>query len=372
MMTSCSLLRRPESFVTESLRVPKTHVKASLGEGTTPLAEAVHLAPSLGGGKLFFKLESCNPTGSYKDRFIAAEVSLMLRNGVEACVATSSGNTGSSLAAYCARYGITCLILVNEDAPSGKLTQMQAHGARVIRIPEFVSNARVTSSVFETLKKFSTDNHIPLIVSAFRYCPDGMRGVQAIASELSVAVPSADHVFVPVGGGGLYSAIVQGFQTAGATLPRVHAVQPEGCLTVVASYLRGDREIRTVRGTTKISGLSVPTDIDASRALRLLETCKGTGIPVSDEEIFSAQQLLLEQEGIYCEPAGAAAFAGWRRARRDGVVADGETSICLVTGHGFKDGASAEIAALRHPAVTARPERIAGVLSELVEAARTG
>ena len=157
-------------------------VKASMGEGNTPLIEAVHLGHTLGGGKLFFKLESCNPTGSYKDRFIAAEVTRMLNCGAGACVATSSGNTGSSLAAYCARYDIRCLILVNEDAPSGKLIQMQAHGAKVVRIPEFVSNAEVTSSVFETLQRFSEDNHVPLIVSAFLYCPEGMRGVETIAS----------------------------------------------------------------------------------------------------------------------------------------------------------------------------------------------
>jgi threonine synthase len=349
---------------------PVPPVKASMGEGNTPLIEAVHPGHSLAGGKLFFKLESCNPTGSYKDRFIAAEVTRMLNCGAGACVATSSGNTGSSLAAYCARYDIRCLILVNEDAPSGKLIQMQAHGAKVVRIPAFVSNAEVTSSVFETLRRFSEDNHIPLIVSAFRYCPEGMRGVETIALELSLAVASLDHVFVPVGGGGLYSAIVQGFQAAGKTPPRVHAVQPEGCLTVVASYLRGDHKIRSVRSTTKVSGLSVPTDIDASRALNLLESSKGTGIPVSDEEVFNAQRILLEREGIYSEPAGAAAFAGWQRARRDGVVADGEISICLVTGHGFKDPASAEIAASRHPAVTVRPERVAAFLSELAEAAK--
>ena len=91
-----------------SLRRAQTlPVKASMGEGNTPLVEAAHAGPSPGGGTLLFKLESCNPTGSYKDRFIAAEVTRMLNSGAGACVATSSGNTGSSLAAYCARYGDT-------------------------------------------------------------------------------------------------------------------------------------------------------------------------------------------------------------------------------------------------------------------------
>ena len=91
-----------------------------LGEGNTPLIPSASTGASLGLAQLYFKLESCNPSGSYKDRFIAAEVARLVRLGVRACMATSSGNTGSSLAAYCARYRIRCAIVVNQDAPAGK------------------------------------------------------------------------------------------------------------------------------------------------------------------------------------------------------------------------------------------------------------
>src|ERR1700722_17011874 len=113
--------------------------RVSLGEGNTPLIESAYIGPSLGLSRLFFKLENCNPSGSYKDRFAAAEVSRMLRIGAKACMATSSGNAGSARAAYCARYGISCAIVVNEYAPTGKLEQMQAHGARVIRVRGFIT-----------------------------------------------------------------------------------------------------------------------------------------------------------------------------------------------------------------------------------------
>src|SRR5580700_12116825 len=101
--------------------------RITLGEGNTPLLRSARVGPSLHLDRLYFKLENCNPSGSYKDRFSAAEMGRVLRLGARSCVATSSGNTGSSLAAYCARYGLKCLIVVNESAPTGKLEQMQAH-----------------------------------------------------------------------------------------------------------------------------------------------------------------------------------------------------------------------------------------------------
>ncbi|HEV2275561.1 MAG TPA: pyridoxal-phosphate dependent enzyme, partial [Acidobacteriaceae bacterium] len=170
-----------------------------------------------------------------------------------------------------------------------------------------------------------------------------------------------------VGGAGLYSAIVQGFLKSQETLPRIHAVQPDGCLTVVASYLNGTSDIRSVTSTTRISGLSVPTDIDGSRALRLLHLCQGTGIAVSDAEVFSAQRTLVEKEGIYCEPAGATAFAGWLRAVGEGLVRDGESSVCLVTGHGFKDPASIFRLAEENPGSTVHLDDLGEALTRLME-----
>ncbi len=336
---------------------------ATMGEGNTPLVAAV-AQPVPQAGRLYFKLESSNPTGSYKDRFVAAEVTRMMRTGVTACLATSSGNTGSALAAYCARYGLRCLILVNQDAPSGKLMQMQAYGAHVLRVPAFVSDPAVTSAVFNLLQDVSQRWNVPLVISAFRFCPEGMQGVESISGELEAVRP--DHVFVPVGGGGLYSAIAQGFLSSGGKPPRIHGVQPEGCLTMVAGYRSGSDQFVPPRSTTQISGLSVPMDIDASRALRLAQKCGGTGIAVSDEEVFSAQKLLMEREGIYAEPAGATAFAGWRRALEAGVVTRGETSVCLVTGHGFKDPISVMRIAQEHEAVCVEAADLEGALVNLL------
>jgi threonine synthase len=328
-----------------------------LGEGGTPLVRSVRIGNFLGLSSLYFKLESCNPSGSYKDRFIAAEIRLLRERGVRSCLATSSGNTGSALAAYCARFGIRCTIIVNEHAPAAKLAQMQAHGARVLRVRDFVTSASVTQEVYAELDRASRRYGAPLVVSAYRYCPQGMIGVESLGRELQ-DVPKLKHVFVPVGGGGLYSATVRGLD---GTDVRVHAAQPDGCSTVVAAWQRGDDEIRTIASTTRISGLSVPSDIDASLALRLLRSNGGCGFAVTDDEVFEAQKQLLEYEGIYCEPAGAAALAAVAQARRRGVTAD-ETTVCLVTGHGFKDPDSITAAAARHPSQLIGAERLAQTL----------
>jgi threonine synthase len=320
-----------------------------MGEGNTPLVESVRIGPRLG-ICLLFKMEMCNPSGSYKDRFVAAEIGQLLARRVRACVATSSGNTGAALASFTARYGIACAILVNETAPSGKLQQMQGYGARVFRVRDFITSPDVTQRVYRRLSKMSEQNSIPLVVSAYRYCPKGMQGVENIASELASQCRSGlDHVFVPVGGGGLFTAVCRGFLRAGGERPSVHAVQPEGCATVVSAYREKREEILPVTSTTRVSGLAVPFDIDAGIALTELRNSGGHGIAVSDSEVFAAQKQMLREEGIWCEPAGAAALAGCLRARKEGWIGSGASVACLVTGHGFKDPASLLDASEKNP-----------------------
>lgn len=315
---------------------------ASLGEGRTPLVPSRGIRSRLGLAELHFKLETVNPTGSYKDRFIAAELAHLAPRALRAVMATSSGNTGSALAAYAARYAIRCLILVNEHAPAGKLLQMKAHGARLVRVRGFGSSPEVTQEVFDLLQRFQAEAGLPLVVSAYRYCPVGMEGVEALGRELVEQTRGAPaHVFVPVGGGGLYTAVCRGLRRRWP----VHAVQPEGCSTVVAAWRRGDDAIVPFTSTTRISGLSVPFDIDTSTALAELRATGGMGITVTDEEVYAAQRMLAELEGILAEPAGAAALAGLLRLVEQGDFDRDERAICLVTGSGFKDPESLAVLA---------------------------
>jgi threonine synthase len=335
-----------------------------MGEGNTPVVESSYIGRELS-VRLLFKLETCNPTGSYKDRFTAAQIGHLLARGVVSCMATSSGNTGAALAAYSARAGIRCSIFVNDSVPAGKLLQMQAYGAQVFRIKDFVTLPDVTRRVFARLQQISQQNSTPLIVSAYRYCPEGMAGVEKIAEELITQCDCTAHVFVPVGGGGLFTAVTRGFLKAGSRSLRIHAVQPEGCATVVSAYLENRDNIDPVTSTTKISGLAVPFDIDASIALKELRRSGGRGIAVSDDDIFAAQDLLLAREGIWTEPAGATALAGCITACKDGWIAKGETVVCLVTGHGFKDPDSLARAACHRPVALIEHSEITPDLMEV-------
>lgn len=320
----------------------------SLGEGRTPLIPSRSIGPSIGAGALLFKIEGGNPTGSYKDRFAFSQVAWMLQQGAPACVATSSGNTGAALAAYAARGGLPCYIAVTPDIPAGKLTQMQAHGAHVLAVPEFVTSPAVTEAVFSDLGSLADAENIPLVVSAYKYSPEGMAGVESLGVEISEqASEGVDHIFVPVGGGGLFAAVCRGLAQAGGKA-RVHAVQPAGCSTVVAAYERGDEEIRPVQSATRISGLSVPTNIDGSLALSLLRECGGRGVAVTDEEVYRAQGRLFAEEGVNVEPAGATALAGFLKAWEQGWIGAADRCVCVATGHGFKDPAAiARLAASR-------------------------
>src|SRR5262249_4128702 len=150
--------------------------------------------------------------------------------------------------------------------------------------------------VAATLVKFAGERDLPFIISSYRHCPEGMSGVESISAELAKQLPGGiDHVFVPVGSGGLFTAVCRGFLRLGEALPRVHAVQPVGCSTVVAAWQRGDDEIRAVVSETAVTGISVSYNIDGDLALRLLRQSKGLGLSVSDQEIFHAQRRLLEE-----------------------------------------------------------------------------
>ena len=325
------------------LDVESTNV--TLGEGLTPLVASQRIGADLGLERLHFKLESHNPTGSYKDRFIALEVALALESGQRMCIATSSGNTGSSLAAYAARYSIGCHLFVNEHTPAGKLQQMLAHGAKVYRIRGFGVSATETLETFNQLRLLAEKRNYRFVVSAFRYSPAGMQGVKTVAYEIVDQVDLPDHLFVPVGGGGLLTAVWRGFKDSlkakpASNPPAVHAVQPSGCPTVVNALLTKSDQIKPVDATTQISGLAVPFDIDGSLALAAVRESKGRGFVVTDDEVWEAQEMLCRREGIYVEPAGATSLAGLIRSLKQGWIKSHESIVCLLTGHGFKDPTS--------------------------------
>lgn len=311
---------------------------ASLGEGNTPLVKSSNL-----NGNLFFKMEQLNPTGSFKDRFAAVETALMKQAGIKTFIATSSGNTGSALAAFSAKHGLRCLLFVNEIAPAPKLKQMLVYGAEVFRVKNFGVTNELSAPIFQRLQDLAQESQTRLVISAYKYSPDGMEGVKTIAYEIVEQLGEVpENIFVPVGGGGLLSGIWRGFNDLKRRnlidkLPKINGVQPELNDTIVTPFLENSAKAREVNTTTSISGLAVQVDIDATLALQSVKNSNGFGISVSDEEIFQAQHQLSVKEGVYVEPAGATSVAGYLKAISQGIISEIEKSVCILTGHGLKD-----------------------------------
>ncbi len=323
--------------------------RLELGTGDTPLVRSRKIGPGVGLPNLYFKLESCNPTGSYKDRFATVAVSRMLAAGKQRCLATSSGNAGAALAAHCAAAGLKCEIAVIITAPTAKLNQMRLYGADILRIEGFGLDQQITRDTFAHLQLLGQQPDASLQITAYCFSPEGMEGVKTISYELNEQLASlgtqADRVFVPTGGGGLALAVARGFEdlrSAGMiTKPaRVEVVQPEGNDTI-ASALRTHAEHGTpVTCTSQISGLQVPSVLDGDALIRAARASDGSGYLVSDAYVWEVQRRLAVEEGILCEPAGAVALAGALQAQARGELDASETIVCLVTGAGYKDEAS--------------------------------
>ncbi|MFO0901757.1 MAG: pyridoxal-phosphate dependent enzyme [Pirellulales bacterium] len=324
-----------------------TEARITLGEGNTPLVKSQRIGPSIGLPQLWFKLESSNPTGSYKDRFAAAAISDMRAQGKSLVIATSSGNTGASLAAYAAAAGMRCRIAIVETAPEDKLRQMLAYGAELFRIRGFGLDPQITARVFERLMEQAASPAAQLQISAFRYSPIGMSGVQTITWELSEQLDEPpDQIFVCAGGGGLALAVACGAaelveHRRWPRCPAVELVQPEGNATIAGPLLRGENRAQAVVCSSKLSGLQVPTVIDGDETLEACRATGGSGHLITDEQAYAAQRRLAREEGLFCEPAAAVPLAGLLASRAAGRVADDARVVCLITGSGFKDAASA-------------------------------
>ena len=331
-----------------SLPLKKRCTIASLGEGDTALVPSLRLGPSLGLSHLYFKLESQNPTGSYKDRFASLAISVMREENRSTILATSSGNTGSALAAYAARFGVSLELYVLENAPEEKLLQCLAFGARIYKVRKFGLCRETTERVFRRLQERSRLQGASLLISAVCLSPREMEGVKTISLEICHQMEAApDHVFVPVGGGGLFVACFRGFEEAlekktVQRMPRLHAVQPDGCATVVGPLAQGRRRAEPVTCTSQISGLQVASVLDAQQVLDQVVQTQGSGQMVSDESVYAWQRRMIREEGIYAEPAGAAALAGLASAVKQGLIGSDDKVVCLVTGNGFKDLKSIE------------------------------
>lgn len=305
--------------------------RVTLGEGATPLVAAPRLAEAIGIATLYLKLESQNPTGSFKDRGSAAAVSAALAAGATQLVEDSSGNAGASAAAYAARAGLRCAIYAPASAPAAKLRQARACGARVVTVAG--SRADVTRAAERAARARAVYHLNHNANEAF------VHGTQTLAAELAEALAGDYAVVMPVGGGSLLAGCHDGFaQLAPTRSPRLFAVQPEACAPLVRALAAGwDAPLPVEAGPTIAGGITIADPPRGARLLRALRASGGGAVAVGDEQIVRWGRLLARLEGVYAEPTSAAAVAGLAQLVATGTIPASSAAVAIITGSGLKD-----------------------------------
>jgi threonine synthase len=288
----------------------------SLGEGSTPLVAAPAVSERVG-IEVLLKLEGANPTGSFKDRGMTCAVSAAVREGARAVLCASTGNTAASAAAYAARAGLTGAVIVPEGKiATGKLAQALMHGARVIALRGNFDQAL-------QLVRELTDRHpIALVNSLNRF---RLEGQKTAAFEVLDELGEPDALCIPVGNAGNVTAYWQGFQERGAA-PRMLGFQAEGAAPLVRGSPVANPE-------TVASAIRIGNPARWEEAMSAVTGSGGAIRAVSDPEIVEAYRLLASREGVFCEPASAAAVAGLVRHG----AGPAQRVVCVLTGHGLKD-----------------------------------
>ena len=306
---------------------PKTPI-ITLHEGDTPLIPAQKLS-EITGAEVYLKYEGAHPTGSFKDRGMTVAVSKAVEEGSKAVMCASTGNTSASAAAYAARAGIKCVVLIPEGAIAlGKLSQALIHGAKVLAIQGNFDDA------LELVVKITSQYPITLVNSLNPYRIEGQKtGSFEICDQLEKA---PDFHFIPVGNAGNITAYWKGYKEYRQigniqSLPKMVGWQAEGAAPIVKK--RVIRKPETIATAIRIGNPARWKEAEAAASESL-----GFISAVTDEEILEAYHFLASQEGICAEPASAASVAGLLKTHRDNrAPLNGTTIVCILTGCGLKD-----------------------------------
>ena len=320
----------------------------SIGEGNTPLLQARRLADAIGIEHLLLKDETRNPTGSFKDRMLAVGVARAIELGKGTIAVQSSGNVGAAAAAFAARAGLAAKIFVPRTAPAEKVLQAQMYGADVFRVDH-----DSPADIFDLLLWACGEFGWYLVSTAAMYNPFTLEGAKTIAYEIAeqTAFDLPDWMIVPVGGGGNIGSLWRGFvelRSLGLVkrLPRIVGVQAAGCAPFVDALRLGrtPREALTTKWEnieTVAGAIADDVVFDAHIALPAVRESGGTAVAVDDGESLAMERTLASTEGIFVEPAAATTLAALKALAGDGRIAGRDRVLCLLTGHGLKDPASA-------------------------------
>ena len=300
----------------------------SLGEGDTPLIRSPRLAAEVGCGELYFKLEGCNPTGSFKDRGMVVAVAKAVEAGSNAIMCASTGNTSASAAAYAAYCHLNAIIIVPRgNIAQGKLAQAIIFGAKIVALDGNFDQA--LSIVRKLIERYP----VTLVNSVN---PHRIEGQKTAAFEIVDELGDApDFLFIPVGNAGNITAYWKGFveyHELGRTRakPRMMGFQAEGAAPIVRGHVI--EEPKTVATAIRIGN---PASWEKAVAAR--NESGGVIDMVTDQEILAAHRLMAVKGGIFGEPASAAPLAGLLKLVKKGMDFSDKRIVCVVTGNGLKD-----------------------------------
>jgi threonine synthase len=344
-----SLIDRYASYLPVTDRTPRI----SLGEGGTPLVRANALERETGVPEIWLKVEGQNPTGSFKDRGMVVAVAKALEDGARMVLCASTGNTAASAAAYAARAGLSCtVILPAGQVAAGKLAQAIAHGAKVVAV------RGAFDAALAVVRSLADQGEATLVNSVN---PHRIEGQKTAAFEICEALGDApDALFIPVGNAGNITAYWKGFVEATRTglarqRPRLYGYQAEGAAPLVSGKPVAQPE--TIATAIRVGNPASWTGAVAAR-----DESGGAIDAVSDDQILDAYGFVARCEGVFAEPASAAAIAGLRKRARAGGLDGVRRVVCVLTGNGMKDPDRARSLAGEIAEVEATPNAVRAAL----------
>ena len=299
----------------------------SLGEGSTPLVTARALSERVG-TEVLLKLEGANPTGSFKDRGMTMAISKAVEEGSQAVICASTGNTSASAAAYAARAGLVCAVLVPQGKiATGKLAQALVHGAKLLQVEGNFDDCLALAS------KLAIDYPVSLVNSVNQYRIEGQK--TASFEIVDVLGDAPDIHCLPVGNAGNITAYWQGYREyaddgTASKRPRMWGFQAAGAAPIVSGQV-------VEHPQTIATAIRIGNPASWTKALAARDESGGRIDAVTDRAILAAYRLLARTEAVFVEPASAASVAGLLQVAEAGELAPGQRVVCTVTGNGLKD-----------------------------------
>jgi threonine synthase len=321
----------------ELLPVEKEENKVTLGEGMTPLLKMEQIGKKMGISNLYMKDEGIIPTGSFKARGAAVGVSKAKELGVQELAMPTNGNAGAAWALYAARAGIKSTIVMPIDAPSITRNEVAVSGANLYLVNGLISDAgKIVGQAVKEYRLFDAST----LKEPYRIEGKKTMGLE-IAEQFEWKVP--DVILYPTGGGvgliGIYKALkeLQEIGWIGEKLPRLVAVQSDGCAPIVKAWEEGKMDSEFWANSSTIAfGINVPKALGDFLVLEAVYNTEGCAISIDDQSILKEQEKIANLEGAFICPEGASTFVAARHLRESGWIKEGETVVALNTGAGIK------------------------------------